>query len=132
MKDKLDDLLANKIPSDTAYRRIKDFPDQLDKEDAQLASFSRNQKATEKEMAVSIFIRYWVRHQVINDDEDANDSNGEEPRQQAHVAEEDVDEVMVDGDANNASEDDEISSERQSVLFDPVDARMSPADYGNE
>ena len=112
MKDKLDDLLAGKMPNDTAYRRLKDFPDQLGPEDAQLASFSRNQRATEKEMAVSVFIRYWVRHQILDNDKRGEDSE-RKLSEQVDIAENDIDEVMDDVQSNDASEDNGNSSEEQ-------------------
>ena len=131
MKDKLDDLLTGKIPRDIAYRRIKDFPDQLDREHAQLASFTRSQRATEKEMAISIFIRYWVRHQVVDGDKREGD-DGKEQRKQAGDAQEDADEVMDEVCANDASEDNGTSSKQDSDASDVVDFERPSHNFEDE
>ena len=110
MKDKLDDLLAGKTPNDVAYLRIKQFPDQLDRANIDLASFSRSQKATEKEMAVSIFIRYWARHQIMDDSRNPQMDIEESPRK-ADDLEENVDDAMDDVRAEEGLEGNENSSE---------------------
>lgn len=121
MKDKLDDLLAGKAPNDMAYRRIRHFPDQLDRDNIQLASFSRSEKATEKEMAVSMFIRYWARHQIV-DDNTFPQMNDEESPRKAGDLENEIDDVMEDVQAEDELEDNEDSSEAPSVTPDAPDA----------
>ena len=122
MKDKLDDLLAGKIPNDIAYRRIRQFPDQLDRANIQLASFSRSQKATEKEMAVSLFIRYWARHQIMDDSNppQMNDDD-ESPPRKADDLEEDMDDVMDDVRVEDGLEGNEDSPEALSNVSDASD-----------
>lgn len=121
MKDKLDDLLAGKAPNDVAYRRIRHFPDQLDRSNIQLASFSRSEKATEKEMAVSMFIRYWARHQIVDDNTSPQMINEESPRKAGDL-ESEIDDVMNDIRAEDELEDNEDSSETTSATPDAPDA----------
>ena len=138
MRDKLDVLLEGKIPNDTAYRRIMNFPDLINRDNVQSAVFTRAQRPTEKELNISNFIRSWARQQFADDaganiNENPVVGEAEEDQSMMDVDKDDgialAEDINIDYmDVDQGSEDSEDNTDQQSDPDRDDDNQSGPAD----